>query len=65
MGINPDDLNVNDVHLHVLRATPKDRPSAGITMLMALVSLFTGRKVSQVSYTGEITLRGKVLAVVV
>ena len=65
LGINPDDLNVNDVHLHVPEgATPKDGPSAGITMLTALVSLFTGRKVkAKLAMTGEITLRGKVLAV--
>ena len=65
LGINPDDLNANDVHLHVPEgATPKDGPSAGITMLTALVSLFTGRKVkAKLAMTGEITLRGKVLAV--
>ena len=65
LGINPDDLNANDVHLHVPEgATPKDGPSAGITMLTALVSLFTGRKVkAKLAMTGEITLRGNVLAV--
>ena len=65
LGINPDDLNANDVHLHVPEgATPKDGPSAGITMLTALVSLFTGKKVkARLAMTGEITLRGKVLAV--
>jgi ATP-dependent Lon protease len=65
LGINPDDLNANDVHLHVPEgATPKDGPSAGITMLTALVSLFSGRKVkAKLAMTGEITLRGKVLAV--
>ena len=64
-GISPDDLNTNDVHLHVPEgATPKDGPSAGITMLTALVSLFSGRKVkAKLAMTGEITLRGKVLAV--
>ena len=64
-GINPDDLNTNDVHLHVPEgATPKDGPSAGITMLTAIVSLFTRRKVKpKLAMTGEITLRGKVLAV--
>ena len=64
-GINPDDLNTNDVHLHVPEgATPKDGPSAGITMLTAIVSLFTRKKVKpKLAMTGEITLRGKVLAV--
>tara|TARA_B100000886_G_scaffold323372_1_gene267130 strand:- start:1510 stop:3921 length:2412 start_codon:yes stop_codon:yes gene_type:complete len=64
-GISPEDLNANDVHLHVPEgATPKDGPSAGITMLTALVSLFSGRKVkAKLAMTGEITLRGKVLAV--
>src|SRR5699024_3642475 len=54
-----------DVNIHVpAGATPKDGPSAGITMLTALTSLFTQRKVrSKIAMTGEITLRGKVLPV--
>lgn len=54
-----------DVNIHVpAGATPKDGPSAGITMLTALTSLFTQRKVrSKLAMTGEITLRGKVLPV--
>ena len=54
-----------NVHIHVPEgATPKDGPSAGITMLTSLVSLYTQRKVKKsVAMTGEITLRGKVLPV--
>ena len=64
-GINSDDLEKKNVHIHVPEgATPKDGPSAGITMLTSLVSAFTGRKVkSKLAMTGEITLRGKVLPV--
>ena len=54
-----------NVHIHVPEgATPKDGPSAGITMLTSLASLFTQRKVKkQLAMTGEITLRGEVLPV--
>lgn len=57
-----DDMNV---HIHVPEgATPKDGPSAGITMLTSLASSFTGRKVKKnLAMTGEITLRGEVLPV--
>ena len=63
--INPSVFDNYNVHIHVPEgATPKDGPSAGITMLTSLVSLFTQKKVKKsLSMTGEITLRGKVLAV--
>ena len=64
-GIDVAILDKYNVHIHVPEgATPKDGPSAGITMLTSLVSLFTQRKVkSNLAMTGEITLRGKVLPV--
>ena len=64
-GIDPDVFEKYNVHIHVPEgATPKDGPSAGITMLTSLVSLFTQRKVkNSLAMTGEITLRGKVLPV--
>ncbi len=63
--IDPDIFEQYNIHLHVPEgATPKDGPSAGITMLTSLMSLFTQRKVrSKLAMTGEITLRGKVLPV--
>jgi len=65
LGIPPDIFAKYNVHIHVPEgATPKDGPSAGITMLTSLVSLFTQRKVKKsLAMTGEITLRGKVLPV--
>jgi len=64
-GIDSDVFDKYNVHIHVPEgATPKDGPSAGITMLTSLVSLFTQRKVKKsLAMTGEITLRGKVLPV--
>jgi ATP-dependent Lon protease len=65
IGINSSIFDNYDVHIHVPEgATPKDGPSAGITMLTALTSLFTQRKLkNKLAMTGEITLRGKVLPV--
>ncbi|TNF69451.1 MAG: endopeptidase La, partial [Bacteroidetes bacterium] len=65
LGIDPQVFGKYNVHIHVPEgATPKDGPSAGITMLTSLVSLFTQRKVKKsLAMTGEITLRGKVLPV--
>ncbi len=65
LGISADIFSNYNVHIHVPEgATPKDGPSAGITMLTSLVSLFTQRKVKKsLAMTGEITLRGKVLPV--
>lgn len=64
-GIDPKLFDTWDVHIHVpAGAVPKDGPSAGITMLTALTSAFTQRKVKPyLAMTGEITLRGKVLPV--
>ena len=64
-AINPKVFDTYNVHIHVPEgATPKDGPSAGVTMLTSLVSLFTQRKVKKsLAMTGEITLRGKVLPV--
>ena len=64
-GIDPGVFQFWNVHIHVPEgATPKDGPSAGITMFTALASAFTQRKVRErLAMTGEITLRGKVLPV--
>ncbi|HCW08561.1 MAG TPA: endopeptidase La [Cytophagales bacterium] len=65
LGIDHRVFQNYDLHIHVpAGAVPKDGPSAGITMLTSLASIFTQRKVkSQLAMTGEITLRGKVLPV--
>ena len=64
-GIDPEFFETTDVHLHVpAGAVPKDGPSAGVTMAVALVSELTGRTVRvDIAMTGEITLSGHVLAV--
>ncbi len=65
LGLKPEVFDQWNIHIHVPEgATPKDGPSAGITMLTALASAFTQRKVKKnLAMTGEITLRGRVLAV--
>jgi ATP-dependent Lon protease len=65
LGIDPEKFNDADIHLHVpAGAVPKDGPSAGVTMITALVSLLTDRPVrSDVGMTGEVSLRGQVLPI--
>ena len=65
LGLPDDAFEKKDIHLHVPSgATPKDGPSAGITMVVALASLFTGQKVKPaLAMTGEITLRGQILPI--
>src|SRR6266478_2224876 len=65
LGVQPEALEKSDIHIHVpAGATPKDGPSAGVAIFVALASLLTGRPVrSEVAMTGEISLRGLVLPI--
>jgi ATP-dependent Lon protease len=65
LGVDMSDYGKHDLHIHVpAGATPKDGPSAGVTLLVALASLLMRRRVrSDVAMTGEISLRGRVLRV--
>jgi len=65
LGLRKEDLEESDIHIHVpAGAIPKDGPSAGVTMFVALSSLLSGRKVrNDMAMTGEISLRGLVMPV--
>ena len=64
-GLDPGSFNKKTIHVHVPEgATPKDGPSAGVTMMSSLASAFTGKRIKPyLAMTGEITLRGQVLPV--
>jgi ATP-dependent Lon protease len=65
LDLDPEWFSEHDIHVHVpAGAVPKDGPSAGVTMVTAIVSLVSGRPVSeQVAMTGEVTLSGQVLGI--
>ncbi|MBE0489907.1 MAG: endopeptidase La, partial [Halomonas sp.] len=65
LGIDPERFEKEDLHIHVPEgATPKDGPSAGVAMVTAMVSAYTGRPVRcDVAMTGEVNLRGEVMPI--
>ncbi len=65
LGINPDFFSGSDIHIHIpAGATPKEGPSAGVTIALALISLLAQRPARRtIGFTGEITLHGKLLPV--
>ncbi len=65
LGIDPDFFRGNDIHIHIpAGAIPKEGPSAGVTIALALISLLTGRPARRsVGFTGEITLSGRLLPI--
>lgn len=64
-GIDPDKFSTKDIHIHIPEgATPKDGPSAGVTLASSLISAFTGKPINRnIAMTGEITLTGHVLPI--
>jgi ATP-dependent Lon protease len=65
LGIDPKKFSEYDIHIHIPEgATPKDGPSAGVTLTTSIASAFSGKKVRKdVAMTGEVTLTGRVLAI--
>ena len=65
LGIDPDFFSGSDIHIHIpAGAIPKEGPSAGVTIALALISLLTGRPARRsIGFTGEITLNGRLLPI--